>query len=234
MNLARPASVATYLFLLVACTSAPLPGTANDPGTSGPVNDPAPPGAAAAGPSEPSTSDASPPREPGPSFTVQPEELSIDNVLAPSNQSPHYSADVDPTTLESGKPAMLLASKDGATASGFGATTATRALDGRFVGRRYRMRAKMKTEDALAAWLWWRIDGPGFFDLDNMGRPVDRRVRGTTDWREITMVMDVAPGATGFAFGSGLTGQGKVWVSAITFEEVGSDVPVTPSFGSGE
>jgi hypothetical protein len=172
-------------------------------------------------------------RPPGPSFTAPPEALAIENPGAPSGQSASYTAAVDPTTLDGGKPAMLLASTAGATSTTFAATTGTREIDETVRGRRYRMRARIKTESATAGWLWWRIDrAAGFFDLDNMGSPVDRRIKGTNDWQDVSLVMDVAETATRFAFGSGLTGQGKVWVSSITFEEVGTDVPTTPHFGN--
>lgn len=181
----------------------------------------------------PSAPDASTSLTPGPSFTVQAEELRIDAPGAPSGQSPSYVADTDPTTLESGKAAMLLASTAGTTAKAFGATTATHAVDATVAGRRYRMRAKIKTEDAASAWLWWRIDvsgTPGFVLIDNMGNPEDRRIRGTKDWQEVWLVMDVPMSTKRFAFGSGLTGPGKAWVGQITFDEVGLDVPTTPHF----
>jgi hypothetical protein len=66
-----------------------------------------------------------------------------------------------------------------------------------------------------------------------MGNPVDRQIPGTTDWQQIDLVLDVPTGATRFAFGSGLKGLGKVWVSAIRLEEVGQDVPTTPHFENG-
>ncbi len=185
-----------------------------------------------ASPTAEEAADASPPRAPGPSFTVPPEALAIESDAAPGGQSSAYESKADSTALESGKPSTLLASTDGATSKTFAATTGTHAIDDATRGRRYRMRAKFKTDQATAGWLWWRIDGPGFWDIDNMGYPVDRRITGTSDWQEVSLVMDVSKLATGFAFGSGLTGKGKVWVGAITFEDVGPDVPTTPHFGS--
>ncbi len=167
----------------------------------------------------------------GASFTIQPDSLAIDFVGGPSGQSSSYAAHPDAEAPESGKPSMLLASTVGATPKTFAATTGNHQIDGGVVGRRYRMRGKIKTENATKAWLWFRIDGPGFFVLDNMAYPVDRRIGGTTDWQEIALILDVPAKATNFAFGSGLMGEGKVWVGALTFEEVGPEVATTPHFG---
>ena len=41
------------------------------------------------------------------------------------------------------------------------------------------------------------------------------------------MVLDVAVDATGISFGILLSGTGEVWMSDVSFEEVGKDVPVT-------
>jgi hypothetical protein len=236
MTFARNLSLASWVFLLVACSSScsssasPAPSNANVPvPDAGATPEP---DASTKDAAVPDSADAGPLRSPGPSFTVPPEALAIENPGAPGGQSTSYTAAVDPATLDGGQPSMLLASTDGATATTFAATTATHAIDEAVRGRRYRMRARIKTENATAGWLWWRIDGPGFYEIDNMGNPVDRRVKGTKDWQQVSLVMDVAETATGFAFGSGLTGQGKVWVSSITFDQVGTDVPTTPHFGN--
>lgn len=173
---------------------------------------------------------------PGPSFTIEASELAIDNPGAPGRQSTSYKATLDPAVPEGGKPSMRLESLDGATAKTFAATTATRPIDDGVTRRRYRMHAKIKTEQTQSGgWLWFRIDGPAlFFLLDNMQTPVDRRIKDTADWQEVSLVLDVPKGASNFAFGSGIVGLGKVWVSTIHFEQVGADVPVTPSFGLGD
>jgi hypothetical protein len=40
-------------------------------------------------------------------------------------------------------------------------------------------------------------------------------------------VLDVAAAATTIAFGAGLSGEGELLVSQLTFQEVGDEVPVT-------
>lgn len=227
MTFARPLALSFSLCTLVlsACTvsASPAPEGSSD---AIPAAPPAPPPAPVA--AGPVADEASPPPA-APSFTVSSDELERGVAGEPAGQSPLYTASLDATTLEEGKASMLLASLPDATSATFAATTATRRIDATVAGRRYRMRARIKTDDATSAFLWWRIDGLGTYKLDNMATPVGRRIDGTHDWREVALVMDVPTWARAFAFGSGLRGQGKVWVGAMSFEEVGPDVPTTPS-----
>jgi hypothetical protein len=157
----------------------------------------------------------------GPTVTVPPAQL------APTgNPSAEIHANLDPGTTLDGAPTMLLRSAD---PNGWGATAAIDSFDPSYWGKRFRMRAMLKTADAGAAWLWFRVDSPHAQLLDNMQAPVDRTISGTQDWREVALVLDVPTGATNFAFGSGITGTGKVWVGPITIEEVDASVPTTPS-----
>jgi hypothetical protein len=235
MKNSRYASFALVAFSLAACGSS----VSSTPSSSEPpaATEPAPRDDAGATPPREAGAvpgaDAAAQRTKGPSFDVSPDKLAIVDPAAPASQSTNYTAALDPSTPESGSPSMLLASSEGATLKEFAATTASLPIPDASVGGRYRLRAKIKTENATRGWLWFRIDGPGFFVLDNMGNPVDRQIPGTTDWQQIDLVLDVPTGATRFAFGSGLKGLGKVWVSAIRLEEVGQDVPTTPHFENG-
>jgi hypothetical protein len=75
-----------------------------------------------------------------------------------------------------------------------------------------------------------RVDGKGnppkSLAFDNM---TDRPIKGTTDWKEYQVVLDVAGDAEGLCFGVLNTGAGTLWMSDIRFEPVGKDVPVTPA-----
>lgn len=167
----------------------------------------------------------------GPAFSVSASELSLDDRARPAGQSSAYTASLAPDVTSDGAPSMLLAASDGVGAHEFAATTATHDVGVTMLKKRYRMRVKLKTENATSAWLWLRIDALSVFVLDNMLTPMDRSLAGTHDWREIAIVLDVPDDAIRFAFGSGLAGSGKVWVGAFTFEEVGKDVPTTPHTG---
>ena len=98
-----------------------------------------------------------------------------------------------------------------------------------FLGRRLRLSAWMKTEDTNegGAHLWFRIDakeGGAMLGFDNMdGRPV----KGTTYWKNYSIVLDVPANAGALAFGFFIDGTGRTWVSGVKLEEVGSDVPTT-------
>jgi hypothetical protein len=109
--------------------------------------------------------------------------------------------------------------------TGFGALVQTIASP-RYVGRRVRFNAVMRTRGVTDwAGLWLRVDDAnGTLVLDNMQ---DRALRGTTDWTEAAIVLDVAEQARRLLFGALLSGAGAVDLSRLGFEEVGEDVPAT-------
>lgn len=55
----------------------------------------------------------------------------------------------------------------------------------------------------------------------------DRALRGTTDWTECVVVLDVGARASNIAFGVLLSGTGTVWIDRMKFEAVDDSVPVT-------
>lgn len=168
----------------------------------------------------------------GPTFVIAPAALRQDDPNRPAGQSPFYALSLDPTTPADGAPSALLASTDGATSKTWAASTASLRVEEALWQKRYRVRAKVRVEDAGQAFLWFRIDAGLGYVLDNMGAPAGRRLSGTADWAAIDLVLDVPDGARNFSVGTGLVGTGKVWVSAITVEGVGRDVPVTPHYSN--
>lgn len=60
--------------------------------------------------------------------------------------------------------------------------------------------------------------------FDNMN---NRAVKGTSDWQEASVVLDVPAGAKALAYGFFVQGGGKMWVNGQRMEVVGSDVPTT-------
>ncbi|MGA2018521.1 MAG: hypothetical protein ABSH26_16375 [Opitutaceae bacterium] len=98
-----------------------------------------------------------------------------------------------------------------------------------FLGKRLRFSAWVKTEDANdgGVHLWFRIDakeGGAMLGFDNMD---SRPVKGTTDWKNYSIVLDVPSNAGALAFGFFIDGTGRTWVSGVKLEEVGLDVPCT-------
>jgi hypothetical protein len=97
-----------------------------------------------------------------------------------------------------------------------------------FLGKRLRLSAWMKTENANdgGAHLWFRIDAKGgpMLGFDNMDR---RPVKGTSEWKNYSIVLDVPASAGALAFGIFIDGTGQAWISGVKLEEVGPDVPTT-------
>jgi hypothetical protein len=95
-----------------------------------------------------------------------------------------------------------------------------------YLGKRLRVSAQIRTENADKAELWMRVDGPngqslGFFNMD------DHPIVGTTGWKRYDVVLDVPPQAIGVAFGYFLYGKGEAWADGFKLETVGKDVPVS-------
>src|SRR6185369_17626927 len=96
-------------------------------------------------------------------------------------------------------------------------------------GKRVRLSGWMKTEDANdgGGHLWLRVDGQQSgqsLQFDNMD---NRAPKGTTDWQQYSVVLDVPAEATALAYGFFVQGGGKVWVSGTKIEPVGPEVEST-------
>ncbi|MEI7961620.1 MAG: hypothetical protein WCI04_04770 [archaeon] len=144
-----------------------------------------------------------------------------------------YEMGIDKGAGQDGKNAATLKSiKKG---KDFG-TMFQNCLPDKFIGKRVRMTAFVKTKDVEGwAGLWFRIDGEGskdFLGFDNMkdGKK-DRSIKGTTDWTKYEIVLDVPPKSTNLAFGALLAGKGQIWFDKFNFEVVDNTVPTT---GSGK
>ena len=137
-----------------------------------------------------------------------------------------YSAMVDKETFHSGTQSAKVTNSQ-PSASGFG-TLMQEASPDEYKGKRWRMTFWLKTE-AVQGWTsgWMRVDGKkgdSPLAFDNMQ---DRLIKGTTDWRQYSIVLDVSEQSTKIAFGIMLSGDGKIWIDDIQFEEVDNSVPVT-------
>lgn len=96
----------------------------------------------------------------------------------------------------------------------------------RYLGQRVRFRARLRTE-AMSKWaaLWMRVDTPDGKTLafyNTQGKPV----KGTSDWQERSIVLEVPANAGVILFGAIGAGTGEVWMEPVAFETVGRDVPV--------
>lgn len=125
-----------------------------------------------------------------------------------------------------GTKSAFIKAKPEAKATGFGTLMQMFSAD-EYRGGRWKLSARMRTEDASKAQLWMRVDGPErkMNAFDNME---DRPVTGSTEWKRYEIVLDVAPDSEAVAFGFFLAGSnGQVWADDFKLERVTTAVPVT-------
>lgn len=98
----------------------------------------------------------------------------------------------------------------------------------RFLGKRVRMSGQMKSLN-VAKWasFWFRVDQAGSnapLSFDNMEK---RAIKGTTDWKQYEIVLDVPVNASNLAYGALIDGTGQIWFSDLKFEVVDASVSST-------
>ena len=138
-----------------------------------------------------------------------------------------YVAGIDRTQIHDGQPSAYVKSIQ-PSIKGFGGMMQMCSAEN-FIGKRLRLSAWMKTENASegGAHLWFRVDGrerDEMLQFDNMD---NRPVNGTTDWQQYSVVLDIPAKATALAYGFFVSGTGQAWVSGVKIEEVASEVRST-------
>jgi hypothetical protein len=135
-----------------------------------------------------------------------------------------YDMGNDPSTAFTGTSSGFIRSNKPAP-QGFG--TYMQTIDATdYRGKRVRLSSQVKTQ-GIEDWagVWMRVDSStGPIAFDNMQ---DRAIKGTADWTNHVIVLDVGPNATAIAFGVLLSGKGSLWIDDVEIEAVGQDVPVT-------
>lgn len=93
---------------------------------------------------------------------------------------------------------------------------------GAFRGKRIAYSGYLKTSDVKGrVGLWMRVDCLGRYtdlDFDNMS---DRPIKGSTDWTQYEIVLDVPEEANGICFGFLLVDEGTVWGDDLAIEILG-------------
>lgn len=114
---------------------------------------------------------------------------------------------------------------------GFG-TLMQDCLPDQYIGKRIRLSGKMKTKD-VSGWagFWLRLDEKETMNclgFDNMkdGKK-DRSVKGTTEWTNYEIVLDVPEKTGNIAFGALLDGTGQIWFDNMKIEVVDASIPTT-------
>lgn len=110
-----------------------------------------------------------------------------------------------------------------------GFTTLMQSIQARkYVGKRIRFSANVKSQGLQNGWagLWMRIDGKDDQTLgfDNMSQ---RAIRGTTPWKNYSVVLDIPADSHKIAFGVLSSGSGEIFVKDISFEVVDTSVETT-------
>ena len=90
-----------------------------------------------------------------------------------------------------------------------------------YAGKRVKFTGYLRSDMENGAWagLWMRVDvdsRPVAFD--NMGK---RPVKGRTDWKQYSVVLDVPNDATNINFGFLIAGEGTLWGDELNFEVIG-------------
>ena len=111
---------------------------------------------------------------------------------------------------------------------GFGTLMQSFSAD-KYLNKRVRFSGYIKSNNVTgSAALWMRIDGKGSpvktLEFDNMG---NHPIKGTTDWKKYSIVLDVPGPSNMINFGILLAGTGEVLVDNLKFEEVNKNVPTT-------
>jgi hypothetical protein len=89
-----------------------------------------------------------------------------------------------------------------------------------------KLSAFLKTKD-VTDWsaIFMRVDGlDKVLSFDNME---DRPVKGTEDWKEYSIVLDVPKSAKKLRIGAMLAGTGTVWINSMKLINVSEDTPLT-------
>jgi RNA polymerase sigma factor (sigma-70 family) len=137
-----------------------------------------------------------------------------------------YEVGVDANNTWGGLPSAYAKSTT-AEEGRFGGMMQTIAADA-YLNQRVKLTGWIKTADAANGGnLWLRVDGRDVtkpLQFDNMA---GRAPKGTTDWQEYSIVVDVPPDAVSLNYGFFVAGKGQIWVNGLTITPVSADVPST-------
>jgi hypothetical protein len=96
----------------------------------------------------------------------------------------------------------------------------------KFLGKKVRMTAYMKTNVKDKATFWMRVDKRNGQNkplaFDNM---MKRPIKGITDWKKYEIILDVPSNAFNISFGAILVGGGQIWFDNFSFEIIGDAAP---------
>jgi len=142
-------------------------------------------------------------------FDMQTPDVAIDNVVA-------FLEQVDAKRAEEVREPYSELASAGSAGGGFGVVTWTFPVE-EARGKRVKYRGFLRTEGLKNghAGLWWRADTPSRpgVAFDNMQ---DRGPRGTTEWGEFAIELDVPAEASNINFGLIMPGAGRSWFDDLS------------------
>ena len=145
--------------------------------------------------------------------------------FAAGNKPAEYEMGIDNSVHESGKSSAFIKSKNPAT-NEFGTLMQSISAEN-YLDKRLRLSGFIKSKD-VNGWsgMWMRIDGDNGKQLgfDNMQT---RPIKGTTDWKQYEIVLDVPANSKVINYGVLLGADGEVWFDNLKLEIVDKNVPVT-------
>ncbi len=137
-----------------------------------------------------------------------------------------YETGIDNSTFESGHSSVYIKSNNTDTKEFGNIMQAINAEN--YLGKRLRLTGYIKSENVTGSCqMWMRIDGQSRGEslaFDNMQ---DRQIKGTTDWKQYSIVLDVPANSRIINYGALIVGTGKMWIDSFKIEEVNKSVPVT-------
>lgn len=138
-----------------------------------------------------------------------------------------YKTGIDRTVFHTGTASAFIQSEEEEFTPDEYATIMQQFRAEKFLGKRVRFSAFVKTLEVEGwAGLWMRLDGKFSvtLKLDNMQ---NRPIKGTANWNLYSCVLDVPEETELINIGILLTGKGRVWLDNVSFQEVDRTVPVT-------
>lgn len=141
-----------------------------------------------------------------------------------------YEIGIDTQVKHSGKSSASARSK--ASANAARAVALRQSVNAaQFHGKKVRLTGWLKGEK-IEGWagLWLRVDGErgDRLSMDNMQ---NRPVKGSSEWRQYELTLDVPDNAIAVSFGLVLAGNGQVWADDLRVESVSRDQATTELYG---
>ena len=142
----------------------------------------------------------------------------VKNWFLTGSNPAEYEIGIEEDAARKGKVAYI-SSKSSKVKSGFGTIMQTFDAD-MFLGKKVKLTGYIRSADVKGwAGMWMRVDdAKGSVSFDNMQ---DRSIKGTTGWKQYSIVLSVPEKSKTINYGVLVSGAGKAWLDNLSFEVVG-------------